>query len=94
MGTKGDVPGRDRAVNFERWGVAPSLMLGMGTPTRITLSYYHYQNDSMPDYSIPYDPRVGLPVTETLGISRKNFYGGRTRLHEDARWHGHGRFPA
>lgn len=75
MGTKGDVPGRDRAVNFERWGVAPSLMLGMGTPTRITLSYYHYQNDSMPDYFIPYDPRVGLPVTETLGISRKNFYG-------------------
>lgn len=75
MGTKGDVPGRDRAVNFERWGVAPSLMLGMGTPTRITLSYYHNQNDSMPDYSIPYDPRVGLPVTETLGISRKNFYG-------------------
>lgn len=75
MGTKGDVPGRDRAVNFERWGVAPSLMLGMGTPTRITLSYYHYQNDSMPDYSIPHDPRVGLPVTETLGISRKNFYG-------------------
>ncbi|WP_234357401.1 TonB-dependent receptor [Achromobacter xylosoxidans] len=75
MGTKGDVPGRDRAVNFERWGVAPSLMLGMGTPTRITLSYYHYQSDSMPDYSIPYDPRVGLPVTETLGISRKNFYG-------------------
>ncbi|WP_238911845.1 TonB-dependent receptor [Achromobacter xylosoxidans] len=75
MGTTGDVPGRDRAVNFERWGVAPSLMLGMGTPTRITLSYYHYQNDSMPDYSIPYDPRVGLPVTETLGISRKNFYG-------------------
>lgn len=75
MGTKGDVPGRDRAVNFERWGVAPSLMLGMGTPTRITLSYYHYQNDSMPDYSIPYDPRVGLPVTETQGISRKNFYG-------------------
>ncbi|WP_241132745.1 TonB-dependent receptor [Achromobacter insuavis] len=75
MGNKGDVPGRDKAVDFERWGVAPSLALGMGTPTRITLSYYHYQNDSMPDYSIPYDPRVGLPVTETLGISRKNFYG-------------------
>lgn len=75
MGSKGDVPGRDKAVNFERWGMAPSLTLGMGTPTRITLSYYHYQNDSMPDYSIPYDPQVGLPVTETLGISRKNFYG-------------------
>lgn len=75
MGAKGDVPARDKAVNFERWGVAPSLTLGMGTPTRITLSYYHYQNDSMPDYSIPYDPQSGLPATETLGVSRHNFYG-------------------
>lgn len=83
MGTKGDVPGRDKAVDFSRWGVAPSLTLGMGTPTRITLSYYHYQNDSMPDYSIPYDPTVGLPVTETLGISRKNFYGLAGRDHMD-----------
>jgi catecholate siderophore receptor len=75
MGTKGDVPGRDNAVDFERWGVAPSLTLGVGTPTRITLSYYHYQDDSMPDYSIPYDPKTGQPVTETMGVSRKSFYG-------------------
>ncbi len=75
MGTKGDVPGRDQAVDFERWGVAPSLTLGMGTPTRITLSYYHYQNDSMPDYSIPYDPQSGLAVTETRVVNRKTFYG-------------------
>ena len=75
MGNKGDVPGRDDAVNFQRWGVAPSLMLGVGTPTRITLSYYHYQDDSMPDYSIPYDPKTGQPVTETRGVSRKTFYG-------------------
>jgi len=75
MGNKGDVPGRDSAVDFERWGVAPSLTLGVGTPTRITLSYYHYQDDSMPDYSIPYDPKTGQPVTETMGVSRKSFYG-------------------
>lgn len=75
MGNKGDVAGRDDAVDFERWGVAPSLMLGIGTPTRITLSYYHYQDDSMPDYSIPYDPKTGQPVTETRGVSRKTFYG-------------------
>ena len=61
MGTKGDVPGRDSAVDFERWGVAPSLTLGVGTPTRITLGYEHYQDDSMPDYSIPYDPESGQP---------------------------------
>ncbi|MCD0495779.1 TonB-dependent siderophore receptor [Achromobacter sp. MY14] len=75
MGNKGDVAGRDNAVDFERWGVAPSLTLGVGTPTRITLSYYHYQDDSMPDYSIPYDPKTGQPVTETMGVSRKSFYG-------------------
>jgi catecholate siderophore receptor len=79
MGNKGDAPGRDDAVNFERWGVAPSLTLGVGTPTRITLSYYHYQDDSMPDYSMPYDPKTGQPVTETMGVSRKNFYGLKGR---------------
>ncbi|ULZ43557.1 TonB-dependent receptor [Bordetella pertussis] len=75
MGNKGDVPGRDHAVDFSRWGVAPTLQLGVGTPTRITLGYYHYQDDSMPDYAIPYDPKSGQPVTETQGVSRKNFYG-------------------
>jgi len=79
MGTKGDVPGRDSAVDFERWGVAPSLTLGVGTPTRITLGYEHYQDDSMPDYSIPYDPESGQPVTETRGVSRKTFYGLKER---------------
>ena len=27
MGNKGDAPGRDDAVDFKRWGVAPSLTL-------------------------------------------------------------------
>lgn len=79
MGNKGDVPGRDSAVDFSRWGVAPSLLLGLGTPTRVTLSYYHYQDDSMPDYSIPYDPVTGAPVTESRGVSRKTFYGLKDR---------------
>lgn len=75
MGAKGDIAGRDDAVDFERFGIAPSLLLGAGTPTRITLSYYHYQDDSMPDYSMPYDPRTGQPVTESMGVNRKSFYG-------------------
>ena len=33
-GTTPDAPGRD-AVENERWGVAPSLAFGLGTPTRI-----------------------------------------------------------
>ncbi|WP_459617576.1 TonB-dependent receptor [Bordetella sp. 2513F-2] len=85
MGAKGDVPGRDDAVDFSRWGVAPTLTLGLGTPTRITLGFEHYQDDSMPDYSIPYDPESGQPVTETRGVSRKTFYGLEDRDFQDQR---------
>jgi catecholate siderophore receptor len=75
MGNTGDVPGRDNAVDFKRFGIAPSLTWGLGTSTRVTLSYMHYQDDSMPDYSIPYDPATGQPVTETKGVKRSSFYG-------------------
>ena len=72
MGDKGNVPGRDDAVDFHKWGVAPSLALGLGTATRATLSYYHLQDDGMPDYSIPIDPRSGAPMS---GVDRHNFFG-------------------
>ena len=72
MHDQGNVPGRDSAVNFEKWGVAPSISFGLGTATRVTLSYYHLQDDGMPDYSIPVDPRTGAPLA---GVSRSNFYG-------------------
>lgn len=75
MGSEGNIPGRHEAVDFEKWGVAPSLSLGLGTPTRFMLSYYHLTDEGMPDYSIPYDPATGLPVTETLGVDRETFYG-------------------
>ncbi|MGH7129656.1 MAG: TonB-dependent receptor, partial [Planctomycetaceae bacterium] len=48
-----DVPGRD-GVFVDHQGIAPSLALGLGTPTRFTADYYWYRTDDMPDYSIPY----------------------------------------
>ncbi|ARP89871.1 TonB-dependent siderophore receptor [Bordetella genomosp. 9] len=75
MGATGDVPGRDSVVDFKRFGIAPSLTVGLGTSTRITASYFHYQDDSMPDFSMPYDPRTGEPVTESKGVKRSTFYG-------------------
>lgn len=48
-----DVAGRD-AVDYKRWGVAPTLSLGLGTSTRLTLSYYHMESDDTPDSGIPY----------------------------------------
>lgn len=76
MGARGDVPGRDSAVDYEKWGFAPSLAFGLGKPTRLTLDYYHYDEEGMPDYSIPYDPSTGEPVTESpLDVDSDNFYG-------------------
>ena len=47
----GDMAGRDVAEN-RRDGVAPSLALGLGTATRLTLSYFHQNEDDVPDYGI------------------------------------------
>ncbi|MFV0283107.1 MAG: TonB-dependent receptor [Castellaniella sp.] len=75
-----DVDGRD-AVDYKRWGVAPTITFGLGTPTRVTLSYFHMESDDTPDGGIPYtispkgsnDPDFDrTPITD---IDRDNFYG-------------------
>ena len=48
-----DVAGRD-AIFQKRWGVAPSLAIGIEGPTRLTLSYYHLETDELPDSGIPF----------------------------------------
>ncbi len=48
-----DVAGRD-AIWQKRWGVAPSLTIGLGTPTQLTASYYHVTSHELPDSGIPY----------------------------------------
>jgi len=48
-----DTPGRDIATN-ERYGFAPSLAVGLGTPTRVILSYFHLSQDNIPDYGLPW----------------------------------------
>ncbi|HEX5183284.1 MAG TPA: TonB-dependent receptor [Allosphingosinicella sp.] len=48
-----DFAGRD-SIWMRRWGVAPSLIVGLGSPTRLTLSYYHLTSHELPDSGIPY----------------------------------------
>src|SRR5581483_3120251 len=68
MGHEADVTGRD-VVEQSRYGFAPSLSLGLGTPTRLTLAYLHESADDVPDYGIPY---LGSQVAAE---PRQNFYG-------------------
>ena len=48
-----DVACRD-AIWARSWGVAPSLTLGLGTDTRLTLGYYYLESHELPDSGIPY----------------------------------------
>lgn len=72
----GDVPGRNE-VYLDHKGIAPSLALGLGTPTRIILDYYHYRTDDMPDYSIPYARNADNTAPEggPVDVDRESFYG-------------------
>ncbi len=81
LGTSGDMPGRD-AVDYKNWGVAPTLSFGLGTPTRVSLSYYHYQTDGMPDYGVRVrksnDPAAAASLFNDAGVldvDRDTFYG-------------------
>lgn len=47
------VAGRD-AIWQKRWGIAPSVTVGLGTPTQLTLAYYHLTSEELPDSGIPY----------------------------------------
>ncbi len=84
MGNTGVVPGRDDAVDYDKWGAAGSLAFGLGSKARTTVDYYLLRDSGMPDYSIPYDPETGLPVTETKGVDAKTFYGMSGRDFRDA----------
>lgn len=70
-----DVDGRD-AVDYKRWGVAPTISFGLGTPTRVTLSYFHMESDDTPDSGIPYTYSKAAGFHRTpVDVDRDNFYG-------------------
>lgn len=48
-----DIAGRD-AIWSRRWGVAPSLKIGLDEPTSLTIGYYHLESEELPDSGIPY----------------------------------------
>ncbi|HEX2645156.1 MAG TPA: TonB-dependent receptor, partial [Thermoanaerobaculia bacterium] len=85
MWTHSDVSGRD-AVQSERWGIAPSLAFGLGTPTRWTLSYSHLAQDNVPDYGLPWVPPTNVPLAryadKPAPVSFSNFYGLTGRDYE------------
>lgn len=74
-----DVAGRD-AIWSKRWGVAPSLKLGLDGPTSLTIGYYHLHTEELPDSGIPYLYTIGnapAGVTETGPAQDFTTIGGK-----------------
>jgi catecholate siderophore receptor len=71
---RNNVPGRD-VEKFKRWGVAPSITIGIDSPTNLTLSYVHQRDDNTPIYGVPYfknqinnGPLPGVDDSDYFGI--------------------------
>jgi len=69
MAQEGGVAGRDGA-EIRRFGIAPSISIGMNTPTRATLSYVHLTESDTPDYGLPWLMNKLAP-----GVNRHSYFG-------------------
>jgi catecholate siderophore receptor len=69
MGVEAGVAERD-AAEIRRFGVAPSLSLGLNSKTRATLSYVHLTESDTPDYGLPWLFNKLAP-----GVNRRSYFG-------------------
>ncbi len=68
MGESSEVADRDYVKN-RRWGLAPSLALGIGEDDSLTLAFLHQQENNLPDAGVPFVDGRPAPVP------RGAFYG-------------------
>ena len=77
-------PGRDVQKN-KQWGFAPTIGIGIGKPTTVTVSYSRLQQNNVPDLGIPTlfpDNAIaaGLTVND---LDFNNYYSIASRDYED-----------
>lgn len=75
MNHRNDVPGRD-VERFRRWGIAPSVAFGLGTDTRVTVSYLHQHDDNVPQYGVPFALN-GYHDGPLPGVDPRTYFGYR-----------------
>lgn len=69
MAHRNDVAGRD-VEKFERWGIAPSLVIGLDSNTTLTLNYVHQEDENVPQYGVPFINGRSVP-----GVDNSTYYG-------------------
>src|SRR5207249_1856412 len=64
------------AERLRDWGIAPSVRLGLGTPTEVTLSALLQRNRDLPDYGFPFVTSNGTgTVRKPVQAPANVFYG-------------------
>lgn len=87
MGHQNDKAGSDNGAEYARWGIAPSMSVGMNTPNRATLSYYYLHTNDIPDSGIPYNNPFSATSPyakfngngEPIDVPQGTYYGWKDR---------------
>lgn len=70
-------------VEYSRFGVAPSIMFGLGTANRYSFSYFRLEQENTSDYGIPWVPATNNALAafrnRPAPVPRSTFYGFRNR---------------
>ncbi len=66
-------------IENNRWGIAPTLTLGIGSKSYLTLSYFHLSQDNISDYGIPWVPATNNVLANfrdrPAPVPHDTFYG-------------------
>ena len=66
-------------VKNSRYGIAPTLLLGLGSKTTLTLGYFSLGQENVQDYGIPFVPATNNVLVNfrdrPAPVPRENFYG-------------------
>ena len=73
LGQRANVSGRDYVFD-NRYGAAIATLWKPTDEVRVNFDYYFIYFDQLPDWGVPFDPRIRQPFTES-GVNRNNFYG-------------------
>lgn len=79
LGQDAGVAGRNNVEN-NRWGIAPSLAFGLGTPTRVYLDLLHVKQDNVPDGGVA---TIGLPGYSSPDPDGRPWLSGAPRVDQD-----------
>jgi catecholate siderophore receptor len=85
---------RDYIYN-SRWGANPELSFGLGTDTRLTISYLFLQEQDLPSFGLPIvnataaaaNPNLAGDVNHVAPVDYSNFYGLVNRDYENTTTH-------